>query len=36
MCTAASGSSGATVDVSCVPFFGDVAEATEGTVTASL
>lgn len=36
VCTAASGSSGATVDVSCVPFFGDVADATEGTVTASL
>lgn len=36
VCTAASGSSGATVDVSCVPFFGDVASATEATVTASL
>ncbi len=36
VCTAASGSAGATVDVSCVPFFGDVADATEATVTASL
>lgn len=35
VCTA-SGASGAVVDVSCVPFFGDVAQATRGTVTASL
>lgn len=35
LCTAQSGSGG-TVDVSCVPFFGDVADASEVTVTASL
>lgn len=35
VCTAPSGSN-RTVDVSCVPFFGDVADATEVTVTASL
>ena len=35
VCTA-SGSSGDTVDVTCVPLFGDVAEATRATVTASL
>jgi len=35
VCTA-SGSKGETVDVSCVPLFGDVAEATSATVTASL
>ncbi len=36
VCTAPSGASGATVDVSCVPLFGDVADATKATVTASL
>ncbi len=36
VCTAPAGSSGATVDVSCVPFFGDVADATRATVTATL
>ena len=36
VCTAPSGAKGATVDVSCVPLFGDVADAREGTVTASL
>jgi hypothetical protein len=36
VCTAPSGASGATVDVSCVPLFGDVAGATRATVTASL
>ena len=36
VCTAAAGASGATVDVSCVPFFGDVSDATRATVTATL
>jgi hypothetical protein len=36
VCTAPGGASGATVDVSCVPLFGDVADATRATVTASL
>ena len=36
VCTAPGGSSGATVDVSCVPFFGDVADATRATVIATL
>ena len=36
VCTAPAGSAGATVDVSCVPFFGDVADAPRVTVTASL
>ena len=36
VCTAPAGSAGATVDVSCVPFFGDVADARRVTVTASL
>lgn len=36
VCTAPAGSSGAVVDVSCVPLFGDVADATRVTVTASL
>ena len=36
VCTAPAGSSGAVVDVSCVPLFGDVANATRVTVTASL
>ena len=35
LCTA-SGAAGETVDVSCVPLFGDVAEATSAKVTASL
>ena len=35
VCTA-SGDAGATVDVSCVPLFGDVSDATRATVTASL
>jgi len=35
VCTA-SGASGATVDVSCVPLFGDVSDATRAKVTASL
>jgi hypothetical protein len=35
VCTA-SGASGATVDVSCVPLFGDVSDATRARVTASL
>jgi len=35
VCTA-SGAAGATVDVSCVPLFGDVSGATRATVTASL
>lgn len=35
VCTA-SGNAGATVDVSCVPLFGDVSDATRATVTASL
>ena len=36
LCTAPSGDPGATVDVTCVPLFGDVADATRATVTASL
>ena len=36
VCTAPSGTSGATVDVTCVPLFGDVADAVRATVTASL
>ncbi|HET7823471.1 MAG TPA: DUF2510 domain-containing protein [Ornithinibacter sp.] len=36
VCTAPAGSSGATVDVSCVPLFGDVGDATSAKVTASL
>ena len=36
VCTAPSGTSGATVDVSCVPLFGDVGDATRARVTASL
>jgi len=36
VCTAGSGSSDSTVDVSCVPLFGDVARATKAKVTASL
>jgi hypothetical protein len=36
VCTAPAGSAGATVDVTCVPLFGDVAEAGRATVTASL
>ena len=36
VCTAPRGTSGATVDVSCVPLFGDVGDATRATVTASL
>ena len=35
VCTAP-GASGATVDVTCVPLFGDVADAARATVTASL
>ncbi len=36
VCTTATGSSDSTVDVSCVPLFGDVAGATTAKVTASL
>ena len=36
LCTAPSGDPGAMVDVTCVPLFGDVADATRATVTASL
>jgi hypothetical protein len=36
VCTAGSGSSDSTVDVSCVPLFGDVARATKAKVTTSL
>jgi hypothetical protein len=36
VCTAPGGTSGATVDVTCVPLFGDVADAVRATVTASL
>ena len=36
VCTAPAGEPDAVVDVSCVPLFGDVAEATTVTVTASL
>ena len=36
VCTAPAGASGATVDVSCVPLFGDVSEDSRVTVTASL
>lgn len=36
VCTAPAGSAGTTVDVSCVPLFGDVADARRGTVTAAL
>ena len=36
VCTAGSGSSDSSVDVSCVPLFGDVARATKAKVTASL
>ncbi len=36
VCTTAMGSSDSTVDVSCVPLFGDVADATTAKVTASL
>jgi hypothetical protein len=36
VCTTTSGSSGDTVDVTCVPLFGDVADATRASVTASL
>jgi len=36
VCTASGGTSGATVDVTCVPLFGDVADAVRATVTASL
>jgi hypothetical protein len=36
LCTAPSGDPGATVDVTCVPLFGDVSDATRATVTTSL
>jgi Protein of unknown function (DUF2510) len=36
LCTAASGQSRGAVDVTCIPLFGDVAEATEVTVTSGL
>jgi hypothetical protein len=36
LCTTATGSSDSTVDVSCVPLFGNVADATTAKVTASL
>ncbi|GAA4404477.1 hypothetical protein GCM10023168_17160 [Fodinibacter luteus] len=36
VCTAPAGEAGASVDVSCVPLFGDVADATRVTVTASI
>jgi len=36
VCTTSSGASGDTVDVTCVPLFGDVAQAKRATVTASL
>ena len=36
VCTAPAGSAGATVDVSCVPLLGDVADARQGTVTTTL
>jgi hypothetical protein len=36
VCTAPSGSAGATVDVTCVPLVGDVADARRGTVTTTL
>lgn len=36
VCTAPAGSAGATVDVTCVPLLGDVADARQGTVTTTL
>ena len=36
VCTAPAGSAGASVDVSCVPLLGDVADARQGTVTTTL
>jgi hypothetical protein len=36
VCTAPAGSAGASVDVSCVPLFGDVSDARQGRVTAAL
>lgn len=36
VCTAPAGAAGATVDVSCVPLLGDVADARQGTVTTTL
>jgi hypothetical protein len=36
VCTAPAGSEGGTVQVSCVPFLGDVANARTVTVTAAL
>lgn len=36
VCTAPAGSAGASVEVSCVPLLGDVADARQGTVTTTL